>query len=413
MPASRATTSFIFVTLLLDIIGFGLVIPVMPQMVAKFTTNDIETNNWFMVMTASYGIMQFFFSPILGALSDKFGRRPILLISIVGLGGNFLLQGIAWSIPILLIARILGGITGASISVGSAYIADVTTAENRAKGFGILGMAFGIGFILGPMFGGLLGQYKLEYPFFAAAAFSLLNALYGFFVLPESLPKHKRSNFSLKKANAFSALKDLSEFKGLGLFILAIALTNLAQFMTHSVWVRYTEVRFHWTPRDNGIALFCVGISAAIVQGGLLGPLVRKFGEIRLAKIGLFFATLEFLLFGLSPHGGYLFLVLAVCFLANVAGPALQSQVSRVIAPEKQGIAMGSLASIASLSQVIAPFVALTILSQSMKIAEKSTIWIGLPFFTGAALQFIALAIAIIYFVRRENSSRAMPVANL
>ena len=312
MAATRASSSFIFITILLDVIGYGLIIPVMPKMVSKFTSSDIETNNWFMVMSASYGIMQFMFSPILGALSDKFGRRPVILLSVIGLGFDFVLQGIAWSIPVLFIARILGGITGASFSVGSAYIADVTSVEDRAKGFGMIGMAFGIGFILGPMLGGFLGAIKPEYPFFAAAAFSLLNALYGFFVLPESLPKHLRTAFSLKKANPFSALKGLITLKGLGIFVLAIALVNLGQFMMHSYWVRYTETRFLWTPKDNGIALFCVGMSAAIVQGGLLGILVKKFGEVSLAKIGLFFCTLEFVLFGLAPEGFYLYIILGI-----------------------------------------------------------------------------------------------------
>jgi DHA1 family tetracycline resistance protein-like MFS transporter len=207
MAATRASSSFIFITILLDVIGFGLIIPVMPKMVSKFTSSDVETNYWYMVMTASYGIMQFFFAPILGALSDKFGRRPVILISIIGLGLDFILQGIAWSIPVLFAARLLGGVTGASFSVGSAYIADVTSAEDRAKGFGMIGMAFGIGFILGPMLGGILGDYRAELPFFAAAAFSLLNALYGLFVLPESLPKHLRTPFLSQKSKCFFCIE--------------------------------------------------------------------------------------------------------------------------------------------------------------------------------------------------------------
>ncbi|MBS0618035.1 MAG: TCR/Tet family MFS transporter [Spirochaetes bacterium] len=402
MSATRASTSFIFITLLLDVIGFGLIIPVMPKMVAKFTASDIQTNHWLMIMTASYGIMQFFFSPILGALSDKYGRRPVILISIVGLGLDFILQGIAWSIPVLFAARILGGMTGASFSVGSAYIADVTTAENRAKGFGMIGMAFGIGFILGPMLGGFLGQVRPELPFFAAAAFSLVNALYGYFVLPESLPRELRTPFSLKKANAFSALKGLIELKGLGMFVLAITLMNLAQFMMHSVWVRYTETRFLWTPRDNGFALFAVGISAAIVQGALLGPLIKLWGETRLAKIGLFFATLEFVLFGLANAGYQFYIILTVCILANAAGPALQAIVSRQVAPDKQGIAMGSLTSIGSITQVAAPFISLTILSEFTHApGALQTLQAGMPFFASAILQFIAFALAIFYFSRK------------
>ncbi len=403
MAATRASSSFIFITILLDVIGFGLIIPVMPKMVSKFTSSDVETNYWYMIMTASYGVMQFFFSPILGALSDKFGRRPVILISIVGLGLDFILQGIAWSIPVLFAARLLGGITGASFSVGSAYIADVTSAEDRAKGFGMIGMAFGIGFILGPMLGGFLGDYRAELPFFAAAAFSLLNALYGLFVLPESLPKHLRTPFSLKKANAFSALKGLVELKGLGMFILAIALTNLAQFMMHSVWVRYTETRFLWTPKDNGVALFAVGMSAAIVQGGLLGVLIKTFGEIRLAKVGLLFAAMQFILMGLAPQGFYIYIIMLVTILASAAGPALQAHVSRAVPAHKQGIAMGSLTSIGSITQVIAPFAGLSILSKFTHAPGAiNTLQAGMPFFASAILQFIAYALAVWYFNRRR-----------
>ncbi|AFM11228.1 TCR/Tet family MFS transporter [Turneriella parva] len=406
MAGTRASSSFIFITILLDVIGFGLIIPVMPKMVSKFTSSDVETNYWYMVMTASYGVMQFFFSPILGALSDKFGRRPVILISIVGLGLDFILQGIAWSIPVLFAARVLGGITGASFSVGSAYIADVTSAEDRAKGFGMIGMAFGIGFILGPMLGGFLGDYRAELPFFAAAAFSLLNALYGLFVLPESLPKHLRTAFSLKKANAFSALKGLVELKGLGMFILAIALTNLAQFMMHSVWVRYTETRFLWSPKDNGVALFAVGMSAAIVQGGLLGVLIKTLGEVRLAKVGLFFAAMQFILMGLAPQGFYMYIIMLVTILASAAGPALQAHVSRAVPPHKQGIAMGSLTSIGSITQVIAPFAGLSILSKFTHApGALNTLQAGMPFFASAALQFVAFALAVWYFNRGQISS--------
>ncbi len=406
MAATRASSTFIVITILLDVIGFGLIIPVMPKMVSKFTSSDVETNYWYMVMTASYGIMQFFFAPILGALSDKFGRRPVILISIIGLGLDFILQGIAWSIPVLFAARLLGGVTGASFSVGSAYIADVTSAEDRAKGFGMIGMAFGIGFILGPMLGGILGDYRAELPFFAAAAFSLLNALYGLFVLPESLPKHLRTPFSLKKANAFSALKGLVELKGLGVFILAITLTNLAQFMMHSVWVRYTETRFLWTPKDNGVALFAVGMSAAIVQGGLLSLLIKKLGEVRLAKVGLLFAAMQFILMGLAPQGFYIYIILLVTILASAAGPALQAHVSRAVPAHKQGIAMGSLTSIGSITQVIAPFAGLSILSKFTHApGALQTLQAGMPFFASAALQFLAYALAVWYFSRAQISS--------
>lgn len=401
MSSSRASIAFIFITILLDVIGLGLIIPVMPDIVAKFTTSNVETNNWLMVMTAGYGLMQFFFSPILGALSDKFGRRPIILISIVGLGLDFILQGIAWSIPVLFAARLLGGITGASFSVGSAYIADITKAEDRAKGFGMIGVAFGLGFILGPVLGGVLGNESIELPFFVAAGFSLLNALYGFFVLPESLSKELRTPFSFKNANAFSALKGLAELKGLKLFIAAIGLTTLAQFTVHAVWIRYTETRFLWTPRENGLSLFAVGIATAIVQGGLLGILVKKWGEEKTAKIGLFFCALEPLLFGVSPQGFWFYIVLVICILAAAAAPAMQAQVSRAVAADKQGIAMGALSSLTSITQVLAPFIGLTLLSKFTHApGALQTLQAGAPFFGAAAIQLVGLTLAMIYFSR-------------
>jgi MFS transporter, DHA1 family, tetracycline resistance protein len=409
MAASRASTFFIFITILLDVIGYGLIIPVMPRMVSKFVSSDHDVNFWYMIMTASYGIMQFIFAPILGALSDKFGRRPVILISIIGLGLDFIVQGIAWSIPILFVARLLGGVTGASFSVGSAYIADVTTPENRAKGFGMIGMAFGFGFILGPAITAVLTMIPSagpELPFFVAAGFSLINACYGFFILPESLPENLRTRFSLKKANAFAALKGLVEFRGLWIFLLAIIATNLGQFMMHSYFIRYTETRFGWLKWENPIALTCVGLSAAIIQGVFLGILIKKFGEIRLAKIGLFFCALEFVLFGMAPRGFYVYIILAVCILANTAGPALQAHVSRLFPPDRQGIAMGSLTSLVSLTQVAAPFIGLQILDNFTKApVAPENLQAGMPFYASAALQLIAFCLAVYYFSKERSDN--------
>ena len=390
---SRPGVPFVLVVVLIDVMGFGLIIPVLPALVGEFTTSRDALSYWYGALAAAYGVMQFFAAPVLGALSDRYGRRPVLLVSIFGLGIDFILQALAPSIWVLLIARLIGGLTGASFSVANAYIADVTAPEERSKNFGLLGAVFGIGFIFGPMLGGLLGESNIRLPFFAAAALSLVNWLYGYFVLPESLPKDRRTPFDLRKANPFAALAGLAQVKSIGPLVAVFALTNLAQFILHTTWVLYTETRFGWSPRDNGIALFTVGVAAAVMQAGLLGLLLKRFSEPTVALVGLAVGAIGFTLYGLATQGWMMYAIILATLLSGAAAPALQGIVSKAVDATKQGITMGALGGLASVMQIAAPLIGTAVFAQVAHLTPGD--WrIGATFFLSAALQVASLLLA-------------------
>lgn len=393
-PAGRsAALGFIMVTALLDVMGIGLIIPVLPALVGEFTASRELQSYWYGALAASYGLMNFFASPLLGALSDRFGRRPVLLISIFGLGVDFLLQALAPSLAWLLLARLIGGVTGAGFSVSSAYVADITPPEKRSAGFGMLGAMFGIGFIIGPMLGGLLGAHNVRWPFYAAAALSALNWLYGVFVLPESLPLEKRSALDWRKLNPFAAFAGLRKVSGVGPLVAVFTLTNLAQFILHSTWVLYTGFRFGWGPGENGIALFVVGLASAIVQGILLSRLLKLLGEANLAIAGLASGAIAFVFYGLAQQGWMMYAIIFANLLSFAVAPALQSLVSKAFAPSQQGYVMGSLSSINSLVMVAAPLLGTAMLAQVSHLPAQD--WrLGVTFFLSAALQLVALGLA-------------------
>lgn len=382
------------------LLGIGLIIPVLPALVGEFTTSRDLQSYWYGALSATYGIMQFFCMPLLGALSDRFGRRPVLLLSIFGLGMNFLLTALASSLWVLLVARVIGGATGASFSVANAYAADITSREERSKSFGVLGAAFGLGFIVGPMVGGLLGSYSLRLPFYAAASLSVLNWLYGFFVLPESHPREQRSGFALAKVNPFAAVAALAQLRGVGGLVAVYALTVLAQFILQTTWVLYTAFRFGWGPRENGVALFVVGLVAAGVQGGLLGVLLKKLGEVRTTLLGMTSGAIAFLCYGLANQGWMMYAVIFANLLGFAAAPALQGIVSKAVDPRQQGVTMGSLNAVSSMMIVLAPLLGTSLLGQVGHLPAGD--WrIGVTFFLSAALQTIALGLAWRHF-RRE-----------
>lgn len=398
-----AGVRFILVTVFLDVLGIGLIIPVLPALVGEFTVSRDLQAYWYGALSAAYGVMQFFVAPLLGALSDRFGRRPILLVSIFGLGADFLLTALASSLWILLLARLIGGATGAGFSVANAYIADVTPPEQRSASFGVLGAAFGLGFIIGPIVGGLLGAYDLRLPFFAAASLSVLNGLYGFFVLPESHPRSLRSGFSLAKANPFSALVALSKLRGVGGLIGVYALNVLAQFILQMTWVLYTGFRFGWGPRENGIALFVVGLVAAIVQAGLLRTLLKHFGEVRTTLFGMASGAIAYTLYGLAEQGWMMYAIIFANFASFAVAPALQGIISKAVDSTKQGMTMGSLNAISSIMIVLAPLLGTPLLAQAGQLAPPD--WrVGATFFLCAVLQAIALALAYRHFGGRRNA---------
>jgi DHA1 family tetracycline resistance protein-like MFS transporter len=395
----QSSKVFILITVFLDVLGIGLIIPVLPALVGHFTSGPDEQARWFGILSATYGVMQFFCMPILGALSDRFGRRPILLLSIFGLGCSLLVQATATSLTAMWLIRLLSGATGASFSVANAYMADISTPADRGKSFGLLGAAFGMGFIFGPMIGGLLGGMDIRMPFYVAAGIALLNWLYGFFVLPESLPVDRREPFSLRRANPLSALLNLRKLEGVGGLLGVFALSTFAQFILHMTWVLYTQFRFGWGPAQNGYALFFVGAVSAIVQGGLQGHLIKAFGEERLVVAGMASAMLAFLCYGLITEGWMMYVVISANFLAVAAGPAMQAIVSKSVGPSQQGITQGSLAAISSVAIIFAPLVGTSILATVSHL--PATDWrMGATFFLCAALQGTALILAVWHFLR-------------
>jgi DHA1 family tetracycline resistance protein-like MFS transporter len=397
--ARPAALPFILVSVFIDVVGIGIALPVLPMLVGEFTANRELQSYWYGVLVVSYGLVQFACSPFLGALSDRFGRRPVLLTSIIGLGLHFVLLALAPSLWVMLAARILGGFTGASFSVASAYASDVSTPEQRAKSFGFIGAAFGLGFIVGPMVGGLLGSIDLRLPFYVAAGLSLLNALYGFRFVPESLPAERRSRFSWAKCNPFGALLVLWRHREIGGIVSVFALMVAANILLQVTWVLDTHFRFDWGPRENGVALFCVGLVATVTQGALLQPLLRRFGEVKLAFMGLASGFFAYVLYGLAPQGWMLYVVILANFLAFAAGPAMQAIVSKAVDPREQGVTMGALNAINSIMIVIAPLVGTPILARVSHL-PAGDIRAGAPFFVCAALQGVAWLLARRHFDR-------------
>jgi MFS transporter, DHA1 family, tetracycline resistance protein len=396
---------FILVTVLIDVMGIGLLLPVIPGLVGEFTVSRDAQTYWYGALMVAFGTMQFLCAPLLGALSDRYGRRPVLLASIAGLGTMFFLSAVVTSLSALLATRILGGALAANFSVANAYVADITSPEDRARSFGKIGAAFGIGFILGPGLGGLLGSIDIRLPFYAAAALSMANWFYGFFVLPESLPRERRKAVDWRRANPFSSLAGLVRLKSVGLLVAVIALVTLAQFILHGIWVLYTEFRFGWGPRETGASLFVVGLAAALVQGALLGWLLQHYGERSIVRAGMASGLIAYLLYGLATQGWMMYAIIFANLLAFAVGPALNAIVSKAADPREQGLAMGSLASLGSLMAVIAPMLGAPLLAEVSHLAAND--WrIGAPFFLSAALQTIALALAIVHFRRHPASGR-------
>jgi DHA1 family tetracycline resistance protein-like MFS transporter len=388
---------FIMLTTLIDMVSIGLIIPVLPALVGGFTGSQADQAFWYGVVTFAFGFANFFASPVLGGLSDRYGRRPVLLIGFCGLATSFLLTAMATALWMLIIVRLVSGAMQANISVSNAYVADITPPEDRAKRFGMLGAMFGLGFILGPVMGGLLGAIDLRLPFFAAGSLALLNVLYGWFVLPESLPPERRRAFSLKSANPATALRGLTQLKGAGLLVAVIACSGLAQFVLYTTWVLYTTFKFGWGPLENGWSLAAVGIVSAIVQGLLMGRLLRRFSPRRLAVMGLLSSTLAFIAWGAATEGWMIFAVIFANLLGATVSASIQSIISSAVDARNQGQAMGAVGGLNSLMSVIAPVLGAPILQMVSHLPQGD--WrIGAPFFFCAALQGTALVLAITHF---------------
>ncbi len=399
MQKRQAAIIFIFITLFIDILGIGIIIPVLPELIKQLTGGDAAiAGKYYGWIAASYALMQFFFAPILGALSDRFGRRPVILLSLLGLGLDYIILGFASSIAWLFIGRIVAGIMGASFTAANAYIADISTPENRAQNFGLVGVAFGLGFIFGPILGGVLGGINLRLPFFVSAALVLLNVLYGFFILPESLKKENRSNFSWAKANPISSIFNLTQYPLVANLAFAFLFITLAQGGLQTVWVLYTGYRYGWGEMTNGLTLGLVGLMAAIVQGGLVRPIIKALGERKAILLGLSISVFSFLLYGLAYKGWMMLAVVVLSALSGVAQPAIQGLVAGSVNPNEQGKVQGALTSLFSLTSIFAPLIFVSGLFSFFTRPEAPLKLPGAPFFLGSIFNLIALGVVFMVF---------------
>jgi DHA1 family tetracycline resistance protein-like MFS transporter len=390
----QAAVGFIFITVLLDVIGWGIIIPVVPNLIKELINGDIsEAAKYGGWLTFAYAITQFIFAPVIGNLSDKYGRRPVLLISLFGFSLDFLLLAYAPTIIWLFIGRILSGITGASFTTASAYIADVSTNENRAKNFGLMGAAFGLGFIIGPVLGGLLGQFGTRVPFIAAAILCMLNFLYGYFILPESLDKDKRRPFELKRANPVGAFLHLKKYPNLIGLVLAIFILYVGSHAVQSNWNYFTMYQFNWDEKMVGISLGIIGLLVGIVQGGLIRWINPKIGNVKSIYFGLALYTIGMFLFAFATESWMMFVFLIPYCLGGIAGPALQAVVSEQVDPSEQGEIQGTLTSLMSASSIVGPPMMASVFYYFTH-DEAPFLFPGAPFVLGGFLMLISTVLA-------------------
>ncbi|MDF2852730.1 MAG: transporter, family, tetracycline resistance protein [Sphingobacterium multivorum] len=354
--AKKAAVGFIFITLLIDITGWGIILPVVPKLVGELIHGDItEAATYGGWLGFAYAFTQFICAPLVGNLSDRYGRRPILLISLLGFGLDYLLLALAPSIGWLFVGRILASLTGASISTASSYIADVSTDETRTKNFGLIGAAFGLGFIIGPILGGLLGHYGARFPFYVASVLCLLNFIYGYFILPESLDETKRRPFEWRRANPIGSLKLLAKYPKISSLVIALILVYIGLHAVQSNWHFFTMYKFDWSERIVGMSLGVLGLLLGLVQGVLIRWTTPKLGEQKSIYYGLIFYALGLFLFSFAAEGWMMMLFLIPYSLGGICGPSLQSMISKSIPSNQQGELQGALTSLVSATSVVGP----------------------------------------------------------
>ena len=401
-----AAMRFILLVVLIDMLAVGLIVPVLPALVGEFTSSPSEQTYWYGLITFSYAMASFVGAPVLGALSDRYGRRPILLLGFCGLAINFFTTALATTAWMLVASRMVGGAMQANAAVAQAYVADITPPDQRARRFGLLGAMFGIGFILGPVMGGILGGIDLQLPFFVAGGLALVNLAYGYFVLPESLGPDQRRVVDWKRANPLSSLQQLAQLKGVGLLVGVVACTGLAQFTLYTTWVLYATFKFGWGPSENGWSLFAVGLVSALVQGALLGRLLKRFTPQRLAVMGLVSSTLAYALWGLATEGWMMYAVIFANLLGAAVAATVNSLISSAADARNQGQTMGSISGLNMLMAVIAPAFGAPLLGLVSHLPASD--WrIGTPMYFCAFLQGLALLLAAMHFRRTQRLATA------
>jgi DHA1 family tetracycline resistance protein-like MFS transporter len=407
---SRAAFTFILVMVAFDFLSFGIIAPIFPDLIRNFEGGDFARASAMLGYFAlAWATMQFIFSPILGAWSDRFGRRPVILISCFGLGVDYILMALSPSIRWLFVGRVISGITTSNVATAFAYVTDTTPPEKRAKAFGLISAAFGLGFVIGPVLGGLLGTYNLRFPFWAAAALSLINALYGFFVLPESLPKERRAKSAWHMANPLGSLKLFRSHPELSGLAVVVTLYYLAHQSLMSVWAIYSEYRYSWNNRDVGLSLGVVGISAAIVSGGLVGPYVKRFGERFSLVSGLVYGTIGFICFGLAARGWIVLATIPFVALWGIAAPAIQSLMAKHVDPSSQGKLQGGINSLRALTGMIGPVLFTQVFAAAISPTAKYHLP-GAPYLLAAVLLAASMVLAL-YVTRSRPLPAPVPAS--
>lgn len=411
-PGTRAAFYFVLVTVGFDFLAFGIIAPVLPDLVRQFEGGDFgrasDVTGYFGLAWAA---MQFIFSPLLGAWSDRFGRRPVILLSCLGIGLDYILMAVAPSLRWLLLGRIISGITTSNVGTAFAYITDVTPPAERARKFGLLGAAFGLGFVIGPAIGGALGQYSLRLPFWVAAGLSLANFFYGLFVLPESLPPERRAKSAWDMANPFASFNILRSHPELAGLSVVVTLYYLAHTSLPSMWALYTEYRYAWNRRDVGLSLAVVGVCSAVVSGLLVGPFVKRFGERFSLVAGLCCGTLGFLCFALAARGAVLFAAIPLIALWGIAGPAIQSLMSQRVDPSSQGKLQGAINLLRAATGMAGPPLFTQVFTYS--IGTKSSLpFPGAPYFLAGLLLLSSLLLALYLTRLYATAAAAEPTPN-
>ena len=403
----RGGLPFILLTIFIDVLGIGIIIPVLPSLVKSLVgADEVIAGRYVGLIAATYAAMQFVFAPMLGRLSDRWGRRPVLIVSLIGLGIDFVIQGLANHIGWLIGGRLMAGAMGASITTANAYIADISDEKNRAANYGMVGVMFGLGFIAGPTLGGVLGDVHLRLPFFVAAGLAFANALYGYVVLPESLPPQKRAatSFSWSGLNPLSTLADLRRYPGVAGLAVVLATKGLAQRGLEVTWVLYATAKFGWSEMTNGLALGWVGLSALIVQGGVLRVFVRRFGERSALVVGMVCSALAFAAYAFATDGWMVWVIVPFGALGGLAGPSIQSLVTRRVDEDQQGRIQGALTSLLSLTSVAAPIVFTAGLYTYFSSPDAPVYFPGAPLLGGSILITAATLLSLRWITRHPTT---------
>lgn len=407
--SGTAALGFIFVTILIDVIGFGIIIPVLPDLIMDLghvDNSQASTIGGWMLM--AYAGMQFICAPLLGNLSDKYGRRPILLFSLFGFAVDYMLMGFAPTLAWLFVGRIIAGITGASFTTASAYIADISEPEKRAQNFGIIGAAFGVGFIIGPFIGGLLGGFGVRVPFFVCAALTILNWLYGYFILPESLKKENRREFEWKRANPVGSLLHLKKYPAITGLVISLVIIYIASHAVQTNWAYYGKEKFHWGHFEIGVSLGVVGLMVGLVQGLLIRKTIPLLGQEKSIYYGFLLYGLGMLLFGLASHGWMMYVFTVIYCLGGIGNPALMGVISNHVPANEQGELQGALTSLMSVTAVVGPPIMTQLFSYFTH--KSAPVYLpGAPFYLGAVMIFVATWIAYRTLYKEKHPGSGVP----